>query len=121
MKALSKIFLTATLVFITVTGVNAAVMATAPYDFDYASDDVYCTITNMGTKVAEDVLVEAVNYAGGVVDTMTVDIVPGAGSSLQGSATAAYCRFTVPGSTKKFVAGATYADGGVVQAHFPAR
>lgn len=93
---------------------HAAVLATPPWDFNYGADDVYCTIVNMGSKVAKGVVIETVTYSGVVVDTTTADLAAGEGTALAASSTASYCRFKVPGSAKKFRAMAGYGKSGTV-------
>lgn len=102
---------------------HAAVLTTAAWDFDYSSDEAWCTITNVGTKAVENVLIEAVGYDGVVVQSELATLLqPGAGQSMNITlpGDGAYCRFTVPGSAKKFRGVAGYMKSGTIQSLLPA-
>lgn len=122
MNTVKKKGLFGMLLLVVAASTNAGVLVTPPYEFDYAADEVWCTITNNhNKKVANGVVIDTVDYFGTVVNTTSGDMPPGSGMALLGDPNAAYCRFTVPGSTKKFSAGASYSSGGALGAHFPAR
>ncbi len=93
------------------------IMATAPAAQYYPvfGLSMKCNILNMNTT-AKDVSIEALDYAGIVTDAQySITLAPQTGASLttNPSGVAAWCRFTVDGSTKKYRAVAVYDDGNV--------
>ena len=91
------------------------ILATAPALVSYpgSGQTMRCNILNLNTKPST-VTIEALDYFGGVVSaTGPITINPQSGAEHTDTSSggqAAWCRFTVDGSTKKYRAVATYHD-----------
>jgi hypothetical protein len=102
-------------------GAEAAVLASAPAEGYPSAQTISCNIVSVNTGPRE-VTTEILNYGGDVLANDTVTLSPNEGHSLaSASGYAAWCRFTVIGSTKLFRAVAVYDDGGTYTVAIPAQ
>jgi hypothetical protein len=90
---------------------RAAILATAPAQSKASPGKMWCSVLNLNTT-GRVVTVELVDYAGGVVNSAALMLLPNKGQAIgDASGGAAWCRFTVEGSSRKFRTAAVYDSG----------
>jgi hypothetical protein len=92
------------------------IMASAPAlrSYPITTQTLRCNILNLNA-VTKPVTIDTLDYSGTITSTSgVINLPPSTGTSFVATDSfgeAAYCRFTVDGSTKKYRAVATYDDG----------
>ena len=112
---LTKMFVAAALLALTSASAAQAgdkILATAPATATGAQV-MFCDITNIDLNATKDVTSEIMDINGNTVSGPTVQTIPAGGGVFFGGITApaAWCKWTVSGSTKKLRGMAIYDDG----------
>jgi hypothetical protein len=99
---------------------RAAILATAPAQAGASPQRMWCSIVNLN-PAPHAVTVELMDYAGDVVNHAGMLLLPNEGQSIgDASGNAAWCRFTVDTSPRKFRAAAIYDSGTAYTVSIPA-